>query len=86
MPEYLSMWFKRYEPDREASFLGVGGVRGSMAWKDFCRMRLPVLPLDKQRAVAKAYKAITDRIALKRTINEKSTFPRVGIYLCGGKD
>jgi type I restriction enzyme S subunit len=71
MSEYLSMWFKRSEFDREASFLGTGGVRGSMAWNDFCCRKLPVPPPDKQRAVVKAYQTITDRIALKRTINQK---------------
>ena len=70
MPEYLSMWFKRSEFDREASFLGVGGVRGSMTWDDFCGMKFPVPPLDKQKSVVKAYQAITDRIALKRAIND----------------
>ena len=70
MPEYLAMWFKRSEFDREASFLGVGGVRGSMTWADFCGMKLPVPSLDRQKAVVKAYQTITDRIALKRAIND----------------
>ena len=30
LPEYLDMWFKRPEFDREAAFIAVGGVRGSM--------------------------------------------------------
>ena len=38
LPEYLDMWVMRAEFDREASFLAVGGVRGSLAWEDFCRM------------------------------------------------
>jgi len=70
LPEYLSMWFKRPEFDREASFLGVGGVRGSMTWDDFCGMKLPIPPLDKQRSIVKAYQTITDRISLKRKIND----------------
>ncbi|GHU56281.1 hypothetical protein AGMMS49975_19300 [Clostridia bacterium] len=70
LPQYLSMWFKRAEFDREASFLGVGGVRGSMTWDDFCGMRMPVPALDKQMAVVKAYQTITDRITLKRKIND----------------
>ena len=70
MPEYLSMWFKRSEFDREASFLGVGGVRGSMTWTDFCGMKLPVPSIDKQKTVVKAYQTITNRIELKRKIND----------------
>jgi type I restriction enzyme S subunit len=80
MPEYLAMWFKRSEFDREASFLGVGGVRGSMTWDDFCGMRLPVPPLDKQKAIVKAYQAITDRIALKRAINDNLRATIQAIY------
>lgn len=70
MPEYLNLWFMRTEFDREASFLAVGGVRGSLAWEDFCRMKLPVVSIDKQKDVVKAYQAITDRIELKRKIND----------------
>lgn len=70
LPEYLDMWFKRSEFDREAAFIAVGGVRGSMPWEEFAKMKLPVPPIEKQRSIVKAYKVITDRIALNRKINE----------------
>ena len=70
LPEYLEMWFKRPEFDREASFIAVGGVRGSMSWNDFIKMRLPVPPIEKQRNIVKAYKTIIDRIELKKKIND----------------
>ena len=70
LPEYLDMWFKRSEFDREAAFIAVGGVRGSMPWEEFAKMKLPVPPIEKQRSIVKAYQTITDRIALKRKINE----------------
>ena len=70
MPEYLNMWVMRAEFDREASFLAVGGVRGSLAWDDFCRMKLPVPSIDEQRKIVKAYQTITDRIKLKKQIND----------------
>lgn len=70
LPEYLDMWFKRSEFDREAAFIAVGGVRGSMPWEEFAKMKLPVPPIEKQRSIVKAYKTITNRIALKRKINE----------------
>ncbi|MCM1167321.1 MAG: restriction endonuclease subunit S, partial [Lachnospiraceae bacterium] len=69
-PEYLDMWFKRSEFDREAAFIAVGGVRGSMPWDEFCRMRVPVPPLSDQRKIVESYKTITDRIALKRRLND----------------
>lgn len=70
LPEYLEMWFKRPEFDREAAFIAVGGVRGSMPWEEFAKMKLPVPTIEKQRKIVNAYKIVTDRIALKQKIND----------------
>lgn len=70
IPEYLDMWFKRSEFDREAAFIAVGGVRGSMPWEEFAKMKLPVPPIEKQRSIIKAYQTITNRVALKQQIND----------------
>lgn len=70
LPEYLEMWFMRPEFDREASFIAVGGVRGSMPWEDFANMKLPVPSIEEQREIVNSYNAITDRIALKKQIND----------------
>lgn len=73
LPEYLDMWFKRPEFDREAAFIAVGGVRGSMPWEEFVKMELPVPTIEKQLEIVNSYKAITDRIALKQKINDNLT-------------
>lgn len=70
LPEYLEMWFMRPEFDREAAFIAVGGVRGSMTWEEFAKMRLPVPSLEKQHQVVRAYQIVADRIAIKRRIND----------------
>ena len=70
LPEYLDMWFKRPEFDREAAFIAVGGVRGSMPWEEFAKMKLPVPAIEQQRKIVSAYKTVTDRIALKKQIND----------------
>ena len=70
MPEYLMMWFKRPEFDRYARFKSHGSVREVMDWDEMCKVELPVPPIEKQRSIVKAYQTITDRIALKRKINE----------------
>ena len=70
LPEYLEMWFKRPEFDREAAFIAVGGVRGSMPWEEFIKMKLPVPSIEKQKSIVKAYKIVADRIALKQKIND----------------
>ena len=80
LPEYLEMWFKRPEFDREAAFIAVGGVRGSMPWEEFAKMKLPVPPMDKQKNIVKAYKTITDRIALKQKINDNLEAAAQALY------
>ena len=70
IPAYLDLWFKRPEFDREASFIAVGGVRGSMPWEDFCEMKVPVPSYEEQLEIVDSYNTITERIALKRKIND----------------
>lgn len=71
LPEYMELWFKRAEFDREASFYAVGGVRGSLDWEDFCNMKFPVPPISEQRKIVHDYQTITGRIELLRKMNEK---------------
>lgn len=70
LSDYLAMWFMRTEFDREASYIAVGGIRGSMSWEDFCDMKLPVPDLKEQEKIVNTYNAITKRIQLKQKINE----------------
>ena len=80
LPEYLDMWFKRPEFDREAAFIAVGGVRGSMPWEEFVKMELPVPTIEKQLEIVNSYKAITDRIVLKQKINDNLEAQAEAIY------
>ena len=80
LPEYLDMWFKRPEFDREAAFIAVGGVRGSMPWEEFAKMKLPVPSIEEQRKVVQAYRTVTDRIALKKQINDNLDAAMQAIY------
>ena len=70
LPKYVDLWFKRAEFDREASYYGVGGVRGSLEWEDFCDMRLPIPSIEEQQKIVDAYETIEKRIAIKKKINE----------------
>ena len=80
LPEYLEMWFMRPEFDREAAFIAVGGVRGSMPWEEFAKMRLPVPSLEKQHQVVRTYQIIVDRIEIKRRINDNLVATVTAIY------
>ena len=70
MPEYLILWFSRPEFDRYARFKSHGSVREVMDWDEMCKVELPVPSIEEQRSIVKAYKAITDRIVLKKRIND----------------
>ena len=80
LPEYMELWFKRAEFDREASFYAVGGVRGSLDWEDFCKMELPVPPLSEQRTIVRDYQVITERITLLRKMNDNLEAQAKTIY------
>lgn len=68
--EYLMMWFHRPEFDRECWFMTDGSVRGGITWDDLCRIKLPVPSYARQCEIVESYRAITDRIALKRAEND----------------
>ncbi len=68
--EFLMMWFRRPEFDRICWLHTDGSVRGGITWDDICRMEIPVPPMDEQIEIVKSYQAITDRIALKKQIND----------------
>lgn len=68
--EYLMMWFRRPEFDRECWFMTDGSVRGGITWDDLCRIKLPVPSYARQCEIVESYRAITDRIASKRAEND----------------
>lgn len=68
--EYLMMWFRRPEFDRECWFMTDGSVRGGITWDDLCRIKIPVPSYARQCEIVESYRAITNRIALKRAEND----------------
>ena len=68
--EFLMMWFRRHEFDRICWLHTDGSVRGGITWDDLCQMEIPVPPMDEQIEIVKSYQSITDRIALKKQIND----------------
>ena len=80
LPEYLMLWFSRSEFDRYARFKSHGSVREIMDWDEMCKVELPVPSIEKQRSIVKAYNTITDRIELKRKINDNLEATAFAIY------
>ena len=79
-PEYLMLWFSRPEFDRYARYKSHGSVREIFDWNELCMVELPVPSIDEQRNIVKAYKTITDRIALKQQINDNLEIQAEAIY------
>ena len=80
LPEYLMLWFSRPEFDRYARFKSHGSVREVMDWEEMCKVELPVPDIEKQRKIVKAYKTITDRIALKQKINDNLATQALSLF------
>ena len=78
--EYLMMWLRRPEFDRECWFMTDGSVRGGISWDDLCRIKLPVSSYARQCEIVGSYRAITDRIALKRAENDNLDSTMQAIY------
>lgn len=78
--EYLMMWFRRPEFDRECWFMTDGSVRGGITWDDLCRIQLPVPPYERQLDVVESYRAITRRIAMKKEINDNLEATAMSLY------
>lgn len=79
-PEYLMLWFSRPEFDRYARYKSHGSVREIFDWSELCMVELPVPDIEEQRNIVKAYKTITDRIALKQKINDNLEAMALTIY------
>ena len=84
-PEYLMLWFSRPEFDRYARYMSHGSVREIFDWDELCKVELPVPSIDKQRSIVKAYQTITERIELKRRINDNSHRPNISSVISGYK-
>ena len=70
IPQYLMLWFSRPEFDRFSRFKSHGSVREVFDWDEMCDVELPVPDYEEQLCIVNNYKAISDRITLKRQIND----------------
>lgn len=80
LPEYLMVWCRRSEFDRNAWFTTDSSVRGGFNWEDFCDLELPVPSKEKQNEIVKEYHTITDRIKLNEQLNQKLEDTAQSIY------
>ena len=68
IPEYLMMWFRRSEFDRNAWFYTDADVRGGLFKQALFDMTLPVPSIERQRAMVAEYETLSRRIDLNRSM------------------
>ena len=64
LPEYLMMWFRRPEFDRNAWFYTDADVRGGMSKEALLDMQLPIPSITRQREIVSEYETLSNRIRL----------------------
>ena len=64
LPQYLMMWFRRKEFDRNAWFYTDADVRGGMSKEALLDMQLPIPSITRQREIVAEYETLTNRIHL----------------------
>ncbi|MEI8128329.1 MAG: restriction endonuclease subunit S [bacterium] len=51
LPHYLFIQFNRFEMDRYGWFLSDGSIRSNLDWSEFCRIKIPIAPIEVQQAI-----------------------------------
>ena len=69
-PEYLMLWFRRAEFDRECWYHTDGSVRGGITWDEILEMTVPVPSIEEQNELVKSYRDLERRIQIKKEIND----------------
>lgn len=59
LPLFLLMLFRTYSFDRRVWFATDSSIRGNLTWDDMCRVKIPLPPIEVQRAYVDAYKGLT---------------------------
>lgn len=55
MPSFLNLWFMRKEFKRSTSFFVSGSVRDTFDYKAMCNVKIPLPPIEVQRAIVNIY-------------------------------
>ena len=69
--DYLMLWFMRPEFDRYARFKSHGSAREIFDRDQLCSVELPIPPIQEQKRIVSAFRAIDDRIQTLERLNDK---------------
>ena len=63
VPEFLFLFFYRYEMDRFGAFLSDSSIRSNLDWDRFCDIQIPLPSIETQRALVAIYDGLQKTIA-----------------------
>ena len=71
LPDYLMMWIRRPEFDRQLAFYAGADVRGGVNYDDFCEMPIYIPSIERQREIVSEYETLTNRIRINEQMISK---------------
>ncbi len=80
LPDYLMMWLRRPEFDRQLAFYAGADVRGGVNYDDFCEMPIFIPTIDRQREIVAEYETLSNRIRLNEQMIEKLETTAQALY------
>ncbi len=70
-PHYLKMFYTRPEFDRYARFNSWGSARETFEWDDMCDVKIPIPPIQKQKAISAIYRIYIERLRIANQLKEQ---------------
>ncbi|WP_291072469.1 restriction endonuclease subunit S [Empedobacter sp. UBA5637] len=71
LPEYLMLWFRRSELDRQCWFYTDADVRGGLSLDALKSIEIEIPSIEKQREIVAQYQAVENKIKVNEQICEK---------------
>lgn len=77
-PQYLMMWCRRSEFDRNCWFTTDNSVRGGFSWENFCDLNFPYQEIAIQNKIISEYQSLV----LKEELNQKKLYALESLTQC----
>ena len=71
LPEFLFMYFKRPEMDRYGWFISDSSVRANLDWERFIDIKIPLPPIDVQKAIVNIYNCVKESKDIAKQAEEQ---------------
>jgi len=71
LPEFLMLWFYRFEFDRLTWYYCDSSVRGGLEWERFCEIEIPIPDIKIQKSIVTIYHVLETRKKLNNELKKK---------------